>query len=84
MSYLYAKVVLVFHKNHYVKKSDVLNNSQISKLHGVDYEFIPFSKGLREIKHLTNNMFSPLMVNVIYTKGSLLIGHILFFPLTLY
>lgn len=42
--FICKSIFLVFCKNHYLKKSDVLNNSQISKLHGVDYEFIPFSK----------------------------------------
>lgn len=39
--FICKSIVLVFRKNHYLKKSNVLNNSQISKLHGVDYEFIP-------------------------------------------
>lgn len=57
-------------RHQYLEKSDVLNNSQISKLHGIDYEFILLSEDLTKIKHLKNNVFLPLMVNLICTERS--------------
>lgn len=38
-------------RHHYLEKSDVLNNSQISKLYGIDYELILLSEYLTKIKH---------------------------------
>lgn len=56
-------------RHHYLEKSDVPNNSQISKLYGIDYELILLSEYLTKIKHFKKNVFSPLMVNLIHTKG---------------
>lgn len=41
-------------RHHYLEKSDVLNNSQISKMHWIDCEFILLYEDLMKIKHLKN------------------------------
>jgi len=42
--YMRKENVLVSSETHHLEKSDVLNNSQISKLYGIDYEFILLSE----------------------------------------